>query len=65
MEYLLKNKKEISFLCKTHKVNRLYAFGSVLTSKFSENSDIDMIVDFSQMAVEKYADYYFDFKFSL
>lgn len=56
---------QIMKLCKTHKVKRLYAFGSVLTDKFDQDSDIDLIVDFAAMEVEDYADNYFDFKFSL
>lgn len=56
---------EITKLCKSHKVNSLYAFGSVLTDNFNEESDIDLIVDFQQIPVESYADNYFDFKFSL
>jgi uncharacterized protein len=46
-------------------VKKLYAFGSVLTDKFDDNSDIDLIVDFEPMDVESYADNYFDLKFSL
>ena len=37
----------------------------VLTDQFNNESDIDLIVDFSNIAVEDYADNYFDFKFSL
>jgi uncharacterized protein len=55
----------INNLCVRHKVKRLYAFGSVLTDKFSDDSDIDLIVDFEPIDVENYADNYFDFKFSL
>ncbi len=56
---------EITKLCENHKVKSLYAFGSVLTDSFNNESDIDLIVDFSNIAVEDYADNYFDFKFSL
>jgi len=56
---------DIIKLCKTHKVKSLYAFGSVLTENFNKESDIDLIVDFSNFEVEDYADNYFDFKFSL
>jgi uncharacterized protein len=56
---------DIFKLCETHKVKSLYAFGSVLTDKFNKESDIDLIVDFSNISVEDYADNYFDFKFSL
>jgi len=55
----------IQNLCITHKVKRLYAFGSVLTNNFNKKSDIDLIVDFEAIDVANYADNYFDFKFSL
>lgn len=57
--------KDIEKLCREHKVKSLYAFGSVLTENFTEQSDIDLIVDFANMDVKDYADNYFDFKFSL
>ena len=56
---------DIIKLCESHKVKSLYAFGSVLTDAFDKESDIDLIVDFSNMEVEDYADNYFDFKFFL
>jgi predicted nucleotidyltransferase len=56
---------EIKKLCEIHNVKSLYAFGSVLTDRFNNESDIDLIVDFSNIDVEDYADNYFDFKFSL
>jgi predicted nucleotidyltransferase len=36
-----------------------------LTNKFSEKSDVDLIVSFKEMELLRYADNYFDFKFSL
>ena len=65
MKRLEKYLSEIAKLCELHKVKRLYVFGSILTDHFHKNSDIDLIVDFSNMSVEDYADNYFDFKFSL
>ncbi len=65
MNRLEKYTTDIIKLCKTHKVKSLYAFGSVLTENFNKESDIDLIVDFSNIEVEDYADNYFDFKFSL
>jgi len=56
---------DIKKLCESHKVKSLYAFGSVLTERFNGESDIDLIVDFSNIEVEDYADNYFEFKFSL
>ena len=65
MNRLESYRPEIIKLCESHKVKSLYAFGSVLTDGFHKESDIDLIVDFSNMEVEDYADNYFDFKFSL
>jgi len=58
-------KDQINELCASHKVKSLYAFGSVLTSDFDNNSDVDLIVDFKDVDVNDYADNYFDLKFSL
>ena len=55
----------IGDLCKKHNVNSLYAFGSVLTDRFNDKSDIDMIVSFKKIPLESYADNYFDLKFTL
>jgi uncharacterized protein len=52
-------------LCQKYKVKTLYAFGSVLTDEYNNESDIDLIVDFLKMDILNYADNYFDFKFSL
>jgi predicted nucleotidyltransferase len=40
-------------------------FGSILTNQFKSDSDIDFVVDFEPLDAAKYADNYFDFKFSL
>ena len=65
MNALDQSTSEIKKLCEIHNVKSLYAFGSVLTDRFNNESDIDLIVDFSNIDVEDYADNYFDFKFSL
>ena len=65
LSILDQNNIAINELCASHKVKKLYAFGSVLTNKFNSNSDIDLIVDFDLMDVENYVDNYFDLKFSL
>jgi len=52
-------------LCLQNKVKSLYAFGSVLTSRFNKNSDIDMIVDIDSANPLEYADCYFNLKFAL
>lgn len=47
MNILEANMPYIHALCEAHKVDRLYAFGSVLTDRFNEESDVDLIVCFS------------------
>jgi len=65
MNFLENHISDIYKLCKSHKVKTLYAFGSVITEKFNEKSDIDLVVDFQPIDVLDYADNYFDLKFSL
>lgn len=65
MSILERNIDKIQDLCDRHKVAHLFAFGSVLTDKFRPDSDIDFIVDFSDVKLLEYADNYFDFKYSL
>jgi uncharacterized protein len=55
----------ISELCQLHKVERLYVFGSVLTDKFNEKSDVDFLVKFGDVNLYYYFDNYTDFKESL
>lgn len=56
---------KIIALCKKHKVKKLFAFGSVLTNRFTDKSDIDLLVDFEGVNLEDYADNYFDLKYAL
>lgn len=66
MQELEKYTNDIHRLCSMHKVKSLYVFGSLLTSKFNKKSDIDFIVDFDSVVnLNKYADNYYDFKYSL
>ena len=57
--------EQINRLCENHKVKQLYAFGSVLEKRFSDKSDIDLIVDFQSVDPIDYAENYFALKFSL
>ena len=63
--FLEKYTEQIKFLCENHKVKSLYAFGSVLTNKFSDASDIDLVIEIDSADPIEYAENYFDFKFSL
>lgn len=65
--YLIKDNISTLFaLCKLHKVHKLYVFGSILTPRFNEDSDVDLLVNFnSEIDYNNYADNYFDFYNSL
>lgn len=66
MRLIETNIQQIVALCRKHKVNKLFAFGSILTNRFNEQSDVDLLVNFDEnIALLDYADNYFDFKFSL
>ena len=56
---------DIKHLCEKHKVRYLYVFGSVLTSNFSDDSDVDFIIDLKPTDPIEYAENYFEFKFQL
>ncbi|RGU19471.1 nucleotidyltransferase, partial [Bacteroides cellulosilyticus] len=65
MKLVENNIQMIINLCKKYKVNKLFVFGSILTNRFNETSDIDMVVDFDKIDLMDYADNYFDLKSSL
>ena len=61
MHLIYDNIKKIAALCRKYKVSKLYVFGSVLTSRFNENSDIDLLFNFSpDINYQNYSDNYFD-----
>ncbi len=62
MEIIAQNTDRLVELCINHKVGQLYLFGSALTNKFNEASDIDLLVQFSQVDLLEYFDNYMDFK---
>ena len=63
--YLDNYTNSLQSLCHQNKVKALYVFGSVLTDKFNDQSDIDLIVDIDSKDPFEYADNYFNLKFAL
>ncbi len=63
MKLIELNLDKIIALCKKYKVEKLWAFGSILTPRFSEKSDVDLLVVFdrSKIALLDMADIFFDF----
>jgi uncharacterized protein len=62
MNIVEENINELIDLCKQHKVLELFIFGSILTNKFNDNSDIDLIVQFDHIDLLEYFDNYMDLK---
>lgn len=56
---------QIKQACNNNKVRSLFAFGSVITDKFSPESDVDLVVDIDENDPLEYSDYYFNLKFEL
>ena len=66
MDQVLRNKlDEVRAAMKMYHVRHAYAFGSVCTPFFNEKSDIDLLVSFNEMAIEDYADNYFNLLYQL
>ena len=67
MQLLLeKRKKELQRICQTLKIKRLYAFGSVVSVRFNEKSDINFLISFhDNLSVEEYTNNYFSLHYQL
>lgn len=49
-EEIAKNLEDFNSLCSSHKIKYLYAFGSSVNGNFnSEKSDIDLLIEFSEI----------------
>ncbi len=62
MNLIEKNIHTIFALCKQHKVDELFIFGSILNQNFNETSDVDFLVQFENIGILDYFDNYMDFK---
>ena len=63
MKLIELNIDKIIALCKKYKVAKLWVFGSILTPRFNDDSDVDFLVDFDDKRIEllDYADNFFNF----
>lgn len=63
MHLITDNLQKIIALCKKYNVKSLYVFGSILTPRFNENSDVDFSATFNHdpdplIAGENFMDFY-------
>jgi len=65
MQLIEKNQIELEKACEAYQVEQLYAFGSILTDTFDDESDVDFIVSIYSKDPIDYAENYFSLKFEL
>ena len=67
MNLIEQNLHKIIELCRRHRVKTLSVFGSILTERFNDDSDVDLLVNFDTTDHEKwdYVGNFFDFQESL
>ena len=67
MQRILENKiQDLQKICLSLGVQRLYAFGSVVSDKFNPTSDIDFLISFDErLTVEEYTNNYFALHYQL
>lgn len=53
-------KEELQILCVEYDINSMYLFGSATTIDFHKESDIDLLISFKEIPIEKYTDNYFE-----
>lgn len=65
MKLIEMNMDKIIALCQKYKVAKLWVFGSILTDRFNDDSDVDFSVNFDSESINKdqldWADLFFDF----
>ena len=63
MNLIRQHIEQISQICLEHQVEQLFIFGSIATDTFSDQSDVDILIQFStQINPLYYFDNYMDFK---
>lgn len=67
MKLIEMNMGKIIALYKKYKVSKLWVFGSILTTHFNADSDVDLLVIFdkTKIALLDMADVFFDFIYEL
>jgi len=69
MKLIEMNIDKIIALCKKYKVAKLWVFGSILTPRFNDDSDVDFSVNFDADKINRegldWADIFFDFMHEL
>lgn len=65
MDLIRHHMDEVTKACISSHVERLFAFGSILSDHFSEESDVDLLVSIDLQDPIEYGESYFQLKFQL
>lgn len=61
-----KRKEELIAICRTLGIKRLYAFGSVVSDSFRDDSNIDFLISFADnLTIDEYTTNYFTLHYKL
>ncbi|MBU0488715.1 MAG: nucleotidyltransferase domain-containing protein [Bacteroidetes bacterium] len=52
--------EELKNLCIRYEIKSMYVFGSVCTERFNDLSDIDILIAFKDIPIDRYTDNYFE-----
>lgn len=65
-QFLINSKNELIAICKALNIKRLYAFGSVVSDSFRDDSDIDFLISFADnLSIDEYTKNYFALHYKL
>ncbi len=66
MERIIEDRiRAIKELCLTYEVKTMHLFGSASTGNFTDTSDIDILISFHDISIQKYTDNYFELHYKL
>ena len=65
MKLIEMNIDKIAALCRKYKVAKLWVFGSILTPRFTDESDVDFSVEFNYGMIDDIFVVFFDFIYEL
>ena len=60
MDLLSQYRTELTQLCQEHEVQSLYLFGSHAVGNAKNDSDIDLLVAFEDIPIDRYTNHYFE-----
>ena len=55
----------LKMLCKKYDVKTMYVFGSVCSTQFNDQSDLDFLISFKNIPFDQYTDNYFELHYQL